>query len=111
MRGRESDWKKFTKLKKIALERFCASVLDESRVLCEKETLTAYERYHDLYKIIHKRDKELGRVFDGHSRSRADQQLRDMYNKGLVTDEELSKFSEETQNLVTLRFAHVSDVD
>ena len=58
-----------------------------------------------MHKIIQKRDKELGRAFDGHSRSRADQQLRDMYNKGLVTDDELSKFSEETQNLVTLRFA------
>ncbi len=110
MQGRESDWKKFTKLKKIALERFCESVLDESQILCERGHLTAHERYLDLYKIIQTRDKELGRVFDGHSRSRADQQLRDMYNKGLVTDDELSKFSEETQNLVTLRFGHASDV-
>jgi len=104
MQGRESDWKKFTKLKKIALERFCESVLDESRVLCDREDLTAHERYLELYKIIQKRDRELGRAFDGHSRSRADQQLRDMYNKGLVTDDELSKFSEETRNLVLLRF-------
>jgi len=104
MQGRESDWKKFTKLKKIALERFCESVLDESRVLCDREDLTAHERYLELYKIIQKRDRELGRAFDGHSRSRADQQLRDMYNKGLVTDDELSKFSEETRNLVILRF-------
>jgi hypothetical protein len=110
MQGRESDWKKFTKLKKIALERFCKSILDESQVLCDRENLTAHEKYIDMYKIIRKRDKELGRVFDGHSRSRADQQLRDMYNKGLVTEDELSKFSEETQNLVTLRFVHASDV-
>lgn len=104
MHGRESDWKKFTKIKKIALERFCESVLDETRVLCDKEDLTAHERYLDIYKIIQTRDKDLGRAFDGHSRSRADQQLRDMYNRGLVTDEELSRFSEETQNLVLLRF-------
>ncbi|MGB5291106.1 MAG: hypothetical protein WBN41_06615, partial [Lysobacterales bacterium] len=63
----------------------------------------------DIYKIIQKRDYELGLVFDGHSRSRADQKLRDMYNKGLVTDDELSKFSEETQNLVKLRFGHAPD--
>ena len=105
MQGRESDWKKFTKLKKIALERFCESVLDEFRVLCDREDLTAHERYSELYKIIQKRDRELGRAFDSHSRSRADQQLRDMYNRGLVTDDELSKFSEETRNLVLLRFA------
>ena len=110
MQGRESDWKKFTKLKKIALERFCESVLDESRVLCDREDLTAHERYMEVYEIIQKRDKELARAFDGHSRSRADQQLRDMYNWGLVTDDELSKFSEETQNLVKLRFAHAIDV-
>ena len=110
MQGRESDWRKFTKLKKVALERFCESVLDESRMLCDRENLTAHEKYLELYEIIQKRDQELGRVFDGHSRSRADQQLRDMYNKGLVTDDELSKFSEETQNLVKLWFAHASDV-
>ena len=110
MHGRESDWKKFTKLKKTALERFCGSVLDETRVLCDREDLTAHERYLGLYKTIQKRDKELGRVFDGHSRSRADWQLRDMYNKGLVTDEELSKFSEETQNLVIVRFVDDSGV-
>ena len=79
-------------------------------MLCDRENLTAHEKYLDIYKIIQKRDYELGRVFDGHSRSRADQQLRDMYNKGLVTDDELSKFSEETQNLVKLRFTHASDV-
>ncbi len=110
MHGRESDGKKFTKLKKIALERFCESVLDESRMLCDRENLTAHEKYLDMYKIIEKRDKELVRVFDGHSRSRADQQLRDMYNKGLVTEDELSKFSEETQNVVTLRFIDDSGV-
>ena len=110
MQGRESDWKKFTKLKRIALERFCESVLDESRVLCDREDLTAHERYLEIYNIIQERDKELVRAFDGHSRSRADQQLRDMYNKGFVTDDELSKFSEKTQKLVTLRFAHYPDV-
>jgi hypothetical protein len=110
MQGRESDWKKFTKLKKIALERFCESVLDESRVLCDRKDLTAHARYLDMYKLIQKRDKELGRTFDGHSRSRADQQLRDMYNKGLITEDELSKFSEETQNLVTLRFTDNSGI-
>ena len=110
MQGRESDWKKFTKLKKMALERFCEAALEESRELCDREDLTAHERYLELYEIIQKRDRELGRAFDGHSRSRADQQLRDIYNRGLVTDDELSKFSEETRNLVSLRFTDGSGV-
>jgi len=33
-----------------------------------------------------------------------------MYIKGLVTDDELSKFSEETRNFVTCRFGDASDV-
>jgi hypothetical protein len=45
MHGRESDWKKFTKLKKIALERFCDSVLEESRKLCDKENSTSHDNY------------------------------------------------------------------
>jgi len=105
MHNREADWKKFTKLKKVALERFCQSILNESQALCAKETLTAHERYLQLYRIIQTRDEELGRAFDGHSRSRADLQLREMYIKGLVTDDELSQFSSETQGLVTFRLS------
>lgn len=100
MKSHESDWKRFSKLRKIALERFCESVLEESRELCDRENLTAHERYLDLYQIIRTRDKELARAFDGPSRSRADLQLRSMYIMGLVTDSELSKFSEHTQSFV-----------
>jgi hypothetical protein len=102
MQGRESDWKKFTKLKKVALERFCDAVLDEARALCDKENMTAHERYLELYEAIQNRDKEIVRAFDGHSRSRADFQLRHMYVLGLLTEDEVSQFSENTRKFVTM---------
>lgn len=101
MHGREADWKKFTKLKEIALERFCEMVLDESRKICDRENTTAHENYVALYQIIRKRDKEIARLFDGHSRSRADLQLLGMYNFELISEDDLSQFSEETQRFVT----------
>ena len=103
MHGREKDWKKFTKLKEIALERFCKKVLEDSRKICDKEDKTAHQNYLDLYSIIRKRDKELAGAFNGHSRSQADLQLLTIYNLGLLTDDELSEFSEETQKFVTWR--------
>jgi hypothetical protein len=101
MRGHEADWKKFTKLKKVALERFCERVLDESRKICDRENTTAHENYLALYEIIQERDKELARLFDGHSRSRADLQLLAMYNFELVSEDDLSQFSEEIRSFVT----------
>ena len=109
MDRRESDWKKFKKLKESALERFCESVLEESRKLCDGKNMTAYEAYLDLYQFIQERDKKLSIVFDGHSRSRADQQLRDMYIMGLITDSELSQFSEKTQSYVNLWIGDAQD--
>jgi hypothetical protein len=101
MHGREADWKKFTKLKKVALERFCEKVLDESRKICDRENTTAHENYLALYEVIRKRDQELARIFDDHSRSRADLQLLGMYNFELVSDDDLSQFSEEIRSFVT----------
>ena len=109
MDRRESDWKKFKKLKESALERFCESVLEESRKLCDGKNTTAYEAYLDLYQFIQERDKKLSIAFDGHSRSRADQQLRDMYIMGLITDSKLSQFSEKTQSYVNLWIGDAQD--
>ncbi len=97
MQIRESDWKKFKKLKSVALERFCESVLSESIALARKSGASAYDRYVDLYQLFRERDKVLASVFDGLSRSKADLQLGLMYARGIVTDSELSQLSDNTQ--------------
>jgi hypothetical protein len=97
MHGRKADWKKFTELKAVALERFCESILNEATEIAGKRDSTAHERYLDVYELIRQRDREIVKTFDGHSRSRADLQLGLMYSLDLVTEDELETFSEETK--------------
>lgn len=91
----ESDWKTFKKLKATALERFSQRILDESLAICANSALSAHDRYGELYRLIHQRDKEMARAFDGLSRSKAYPQLCLMQNLELLTQEELAEFSED----------------
>jgi tape measure domain-containing protein len=42
----------------------------------------------------------MGNIFDGYSRSKATMQLAQMAAKGLISQEEIEQFSEETQTFV-----------
>lgn len=98
----ESDWKIFRQLHKVALERFCQSVLNESELLQRDSTRSAYERYIALYQLFHKHNKEVARLFDDFRRSTAVLQLAAIKEQGLLTDEEFARFSQETQNRVEM---------
>ena len=102
---KESEWKKFKRLKDICLERYCKSVLEESMTICQHEKKPNHDRYIELYQLMRKRDKELGKAFDGLSRNLAHIQLLTMYRMELVTDEELDEFEPETKDHIreTLR--------
>jgi hypothetical protein len=52
----ESDWKVFKKLRMIALERFSHNVLDQCQATCNKQSLTAHQRYLELYKLLQVRE-------------------------------------------------------
>ncbi len=95
---KESEWKKFKRLKDICLERYCDSVLDEAMKACQQEEKSKHEIYIELYQLIKKRDKEVGKTFDGLSRNLAHVQLMTMYRMELVKDEELDEFEPETKN-------------
>jgi hypothetical protein len=53
----------------------------------------AHERYLKVFGIVRDKDKELGALFDNPRRSSALGQLRMIASAGMVTDEELSRFS------------------
>jgi hypothetical protein len=99
---RESDWKIFRQLHKVALERFCQRVLDESERLHGDTTLSAHERYIAIYRLFDKRDKEVARLFNDLRRSTALWQLAAIKAHGLLTDDEFASFSEEAQNHVAM---------
>jgi hypothetical protein len=97
---KESDWKILRKLHRIALERFCERVLEEIDRIKSDSTKSFHEKYLDIYDVTRRRDKEMARIFDNLRRSVAFEQLALMKGYGLLTEEELSQFSQETRNLV-----------
>jgi hypothetical protein len=96
----ESDWRRFKELHHDLMERFCADVLEELAAIARSADDSAHERYLRVYKLIKERDKELARAFDPFSRSKAVMQLVTMRHMGLLTDDELGGFSEQTQEEV-----------
>jgi hypothetical protein len=97
---KESDWKIFRKLHPVALERFCEHVLAESQLLHRDTKQTAHERFIALHRLFYERNKEVARLFDDFRRSTALIQIATIKHRGLLTDEEFSNFSEETQSFV-----------
>lgn len=96
----EPDWKTFKAVRAVALERFAQRILDEYQELCCNETVTAHQRYGELYSVIGKRNSEMAQIFDDYRRSTALISLRLMWQHGLLKSEEISQFSHETQSIV-----------
>lgn len=96
----ESDWKVFRRLHGVALERFCAGVLNEIQAAASKEDRSSHDRYLDVYRLIHQRDRELAQAFNDFRRSTAFMQLVVMQSHGLLTQEEMSAFTLQTRESV-----------
>jgi hypothetical protein len=97
----ETDWKYWRKIMPVALERYCTSILHEAAQLEHSEG-SALTRYQSLFKLIEEREETIALVFNNPRRSTAFSQLAIALREGIVTREELSGFSEETQALVAL---------
>jgi hypothetical protein len=97
---KESDWKIFKPLREAALERFCQRVLDEVQQIAADAGRTQHERYIAIYQLLQNRDQEIATVFDFLRRSTALMQIAAFRNRGLLTEEELNRFSKETREIV-----------
>ena len=98
---KERDWKRLRNLKPLALERLCVRVLEDMERISSNASLTPHERYLAIYDLIQRRDKDIGRIFDGLSRSNAIIKLRYMLEDGLLTEDEVAGFSEDIQQFAT----------
>jgi hypothetical protein len=96
----ESDWKLFRQVHPLALERFCEQVLADVDQLASQTGKSAHDRYLAVFRLLQRRDKELGEAFNDFRRSTAFLQLAILRSRGLVTDEEFARFSPETRAVV-----------
>ena len=98
----ERDWKIFRELHKVALERLCEKILTEAQAEIEHPTKSSHEKYLSLFKLIHDRDDDIARAFNDFRRSTARLQLGIIHSMGLLTGDELRRFSPETLLIVEM---------
>ena len=99
---KESDWKIFRKLHSVALDRFCGQILMEIERINSDRVKGFHQKYLDIYKLLHRRDKEMAQIFDGLRRSTALTQIAPIKDRGLLTEDEFLRFSQETRDAVDL---------
>ena len=98
----ESDWKKLRSLRDGAIQKFCVRALSEIQRMADhrSEERDAHEAYLALYRHVVRRDKQLARLFNDWRRSTAEITLAKWFEAGLVTADELARFSQETRDHV-----------
>ena len=99
---KESDWKILRQLQSQVLERICKQTLLELEQINADNTKSFYQRYLSIYEVVQQRDKGVARIFDDLGRSTALMKLIAMKSAGLLTEEEFSRFSDETRQAVDL---------
>jgi hypothetical protein len=97
----EADWKVFRQLHSVWLDRYCTKVNEQIKRLLSQSELSPHDRYLKVYRFIHDKDKELGSAFNDFRRSTAIMQIIMIKNLGVITEEELGRFSEPTHKSVT----------
>jgi hypothetical protein len=92
----ESDWRRFKETHAKLLERYSSRILEDVTDTT-RSAGSAHERYLKVYKLIEQHDKQIANAFNDFRRSTAVVQLAIMRRMKLLTDEELSQFSERTR--------------
>jgi hypothetical protein len=96
----EPDWKAFKEIHSAALERFCEKILAEAKSEIENSVKSSHDKYLGLYKLFDQRDKDLARAFNDFRRSTALLQIAIIDSMGLLTEDELRRFSPDTVQFV-----------
>jgi hypothetical protein len=96
----EPDWRLLRELKPVALDRFCRRVLEEIAQISSDAGRSSHERYLAVYQLVERRDRELAETFNDLCRASALVRLAAMRLRGLLTEEELARFSPETRDFL-----------
>jgi hypothetical protein len=112
---KESDWKLFKPLRKLALNRFCDRVLAEVSRIISDDTKGQHERYLAMWRVLKERDREIDPIFDYLRRSTAVRQICAFRDHDLITDEEFRRFSleliREVEHILSFRAQRLELVD
>ena len=93
----ESDWQIFREVRLSALERFCENILKEIEKEIAHPGSSGHKRYLEVYNVLMERDSEIADLFNDNRRSTALFQIMKMHSRGLIPDEEFSRFGLRTR--------------
>ncbi len=96
----ESDWKKIRDMKNQVLSISCDKIFDQIDQISCKRKDKEHESYLELWKLLNKEDKKISIMFDDLKRSNAVMKLASWKHYGLISDEQMSEFTHETQQIV-----------
>ena len=96
----EKDWKTFRDMKKLLLQNQCQKALERIRRILDRPTQDAHATYLEIFKAIEKEDKIIASMFDDHRRSTAFISILSMVQHGLLSKNDLQRFTPETQERI-----------
>jgi len=91
----ENDWKIFRDMAPLIRERYLRKKNQELSEILSDEQQSHTDRFWDVEEHAKKIAKILRECLDGHSRSKMELFMMVMLSHGMLTDEDLDKFSEE----------------
>ena len=97
----ERDWKLLRELKPVALERLCERILRRAAEITAQPGLTQHQRYIEIWNLLQEKNEEVALAFDDHRRSTAFLKVLQIHRRGLFTNEEFARFSEQTRKQVS----------
>jgi hypothetical protein len=96
----ERDWKRIRDLKDELLNVACEQIFQRIEKLSADRAGPQHKSYLELYNLIKKEDKAIADMFDGLSRNSAYFKIAARKRNGVLIDEQMALFSEETQAIV-----------
>ena len=95
----EKDWKIARSIKGKILNLACGRILDKISAITHRDN-TNHEKFLDVWDLLHRENDDIALMFDGFRRSTAIHQISLWKRNGLLTDEDFSSFSIETQEII-----------
>lgn len=96
----EKDWKVLRSLKDEKLAKFCDAVFEKVGTIIANKGTESHKAYLELWSLIRDEDEKLGAMFDELKRSNALRKLGVWRHYGVLSDEDLALFTDETRDSV-----------
>lgn len=97
---KESDWKYLRKIKDKILNRHCDAILEVLELIIKNREDEEHKSYLQIYSLVKMKDKEIAITYNDLKRSNAIEKICHMRRHLAMTDDEFSKLSEETKEIV-----------